>query len=58
MCGPDDSVLGVEPSCIIEKLTTNMPVRFTLSKNRVTAHGVIVTFGEGGKPEKTERITF
>ncbi|MBR6051769.1 MAG: YmdB family metallophosphoesterase [Clostridia bacterium] len=58
MCGPDNSVLGVEPSCIIEKLTTNMPVRFILSQNRVTAHGVIVTIGEGGKPEKIERITF
>lgn len=58
MCGPDDSVLGVEPSCIIEKLTTNMPVRFNLSQNSVTAHGVLVTLGEGEKPEKIERITF
>ena len=58
MCGPDDSVLGIEPQCIIEKLMTNMPVRFNLSQNRVTAHGVLVTFGDGGKPEKIERITF
>lgn len=58
MCGPDDSVLGVEPSCIIEKLITNMPVRFSLSQNPITAHGITVSFGEGGKPEKIERITF
>ena len=58
MCGPDDSVLGVEPSCIIEKLTTNMPVRFSLSNNPVTAHGVLVTLGKNNRPEKIERITF
>ena len=58
MCGPDESVLGVEPSCIIEKITTNMPVRFNLSQNPVTAHGIAVSFGDGGKPEKIERITF
>lgn len=58
MCGPDDSVLGIEPQCIIEKLLTNMPVRFNLSQNPITAHGVAVTLDAGGKPEKIERITF
>lgn len=58
MCGPDDSVLGIEPQCIIEKMTTQMPVKFNLSKNPVTAHGALVTLDLDGKPEKIERITF
>ncbi len=28
MCGPEQSVLGVEPALIIEKFTTKLPVRF------------------------------
>lgn len=57
MCGPDDSVLGIEPQCIIEKLLTNMPVRFNLSQNPISARGVLVTL-DGYRPEKIERITF
>lgn len=58
MCGPIHSVLGVRPECIIEKLTTNMPVRFALSDNKIEAHGALVTLGEGKKPISIERITF
>ena len=28
MCGPDDSILGVEPRCIINKMRLHMPQRF------------------------------
>ena len=58
MCGPRESVLGVRPENIIEKLTTNMPVRFTLSGNPPEAHGIAVVFGENGRPESIERIVF
>lgn len=58
MCGPDNSVLGIDAKCIIEKLRMHTPVRFTVPNTKVTAHGVIFTFGENGKVKKTERITF
>lgn len=32
MTGPINSVLGVKPECIMQKLTTKMPVRFELAK--------------------------
>ena len=58
MCGPDNSVLGIDAKCIIEKLRMHTPVRFTVPNTKVTAHGVIFTFGENGKVKKAERITF
>ena len=58
MCGPENSVLGVKPECIIEKLLTNMPVRFELSEEKTVAHGLLVSFDEKMKPETVERITF
>lgn len=58
MCGPRESVLGVKPESIIEKILTNMPVRFALSDNPPEAHGIVVVFGENGRPESIERIVF
>lgn len=58
MCGPDNSVLGVCPECIIERLTKNMPVRHILSENEPKAHGICVTFGENARPCAIERIVF
>ncbi len=52
MCGPDDSVLGIEPSCIIEMMTMNWPVKFIPSKNKITAHGILVDIDR-----KTRRAT-
>ena len=42
MCGPEESVLGIRPECIIEKMTTYLPVKFIPSENKVTAHGILV----------------
>ena len=58
MCGPDDSVLGIDSKCIIEMLRMHTPVRFTVTGKKVTAHGVIFTFGADGKVKKAERVTF
>ena len=52
MCGPDDSVLGIEPSCIIDMMTLHMPVKFGASSNKVTAHGILVEVDR-----KTRRAT-
>lgn len=58
MCGPQLSVLGVEPECIIKKLTLHTPVKFVISNNPVKIHGVIVEFDENsGKAVKIERIS-
>lgn len=58
MCGPQLSVLGVEPECIIKKLTHHTPVKFVISNNPVKIHGVVVEFDENNsKAVKIERIT-
>lgn len=59
MCGPDNSVLGVDAKCIIEKLRMHTPVKFTVSGTKITAHGAVFTFDDfSGKAVKIERITF
>ncbi len=59
MCGPDNSVLGIEPSCIIEKMTMNWPVKFIPSGNRITAHGILVDIDRKTKKAKSiRRVTF
>lgn len=58
MCGPKNSVLGVKPENIIERMTKNMPVKFELSENATEAHGVKIVFGEDGRAESIERIKF
>jgi calcineurin-like phosphoesterase len=59
MCGPDFSVLGIKPECIIEKMTTGLPVKFVPSANAVTAHGIEVEFDKKTKKATSiRRITF
>ncbi len=59
MCGPDHSVLGIKPACIIEKMTMNWPVKFIPSENKVTAHGILVEIDrKTRKATSIERITF
>ena len=41
MCGPDDSILGVEPRCIINKMRLHMPQRFTVPEGKITATGAL-----------------
>ncbi len=41
MCGPKDSVLGVESEIIIKALKTGMPHRFNVSKNPSGINGCI-----------------
>ncbi len=59
MCGPDHSVIGIKPSCIIEKMTMNWPVKFVVSENPITAHGILVDIDRKTKKAVSiERITF
>ena len=41
MCGPDDSILGVDPKCIINKMRLHMPQRFNVSEGPITATGAL-----------------
>ena len=41
MCGPDDSILGVEPRCIINKMRLHMPQRFNVPTGSITATGAL-----------------
>ena len=59
MCGPDFSVLGIKPECIIEKMMTGLPVKFIPSTNSVTAHGILVEVDKKTKKATSiKRITF
>ena len=54
-----DVVLGIKPECIIEKMTTALPVKFIPSSNKITAHGIIVEVDKKTKKAVSiERITF
>lgn len=57
MTGPDVSILGVEPECIIKGFTTAMPQRYRVASGAVTAHGALFTLS-GSKCIEVKRITF
>lgn len=44
MCGPKESVLGMEPGVVLQKFQTARPVRFELAKGSVELNGVIIDF--------------
>ena len=41
MCGPTQSVLGVRPDLIIERMNAHMPVRFELAATPIEANGTL-----------------
>jgi len=57
MAGPRDSVLGVRPEIIIERLTKKLPVRFELADGALQLDAVVLAINNAtGKTEKIERI--
>lgn len=57
MCGPVDSVLGIRSEIIIEKLTTNMPVRFEIAEGAIEACGAVFTLDlENRRVVSVERV--
>ena len=57
MVGPEDSVLGVDSKCVIEKFKYHMPVRFTESTSPAFINGVIIDIDHKlGKATKIERL--
>lgn len=57
MCGGRDSILGVQRDRAIQKLRTNLPVRFYNEVKDIELHGVALTFaGAPGKVTAIERF--
>lgn len=58
MTGPKNSVLGIKPELAIEKMKTNMPVKFQNSDEECALQGIIFTVDKGnGKTESIKRIS-
>lgn len=57
MTGPYYSILGVKPECVIEKLTTNLPVRFITEDGTCVLEGCLFEIdNETGKAINTSLI--
>lgn len=57
MCGPTESILGVCPDIIIEKLMYHMPKKFEVAAGQINASGAIFTV-EGGKATQVRTVSF
>lgn len=58
MCGPVQSVLGIEPELTIKKFRSNLPVRFENAKGEYAMDGVIIEIDEkNGKALNIERVS-
>ncbi len=59
MCGITDSILGIDPACVIEKYLTGMPVRYMPASGDIEAQGVIFTLDEASsRVTKIEPVRF
>ncbi len=57
MCGPVQSVLGIEPALTIKKFKTNLPVRFENAGGEYMINGCIIDIDEKtGKAQNIERV--
>ncbi|MBQ6421065.1 MAG: TIGR00282 family metallophosphoesterase [Clostridia bacterium] len=57
MTGAKNSVLGVEPSCVIKKLRTGMPARFTQATGDAVMNAVLIELDEtNGRAKAIEAI--
>ena len=58
MCGPIQSVLGIEPELTIRKFKSNLPVRFENAKGDYAMDGVVIDIDEKtGKALNIERVS-
>ena len=59
MCGPENSILGVECKAVIDKLRLHMPRRFDVAKGRISATGALFTIDSStGRALSAEGISF
>ena len=59
MTGPTNSILGVTPEAVIEKMRTHMPHRFTVAEGEIAASGALFDIDAvTGKAKSVSRIRF
>jgi metallophosphoesterase (TIGR00282 family) len=58
MCGPQDSVIGMDKQIIIRKFLTQMPERFLVAEGPSMVSAVIIDVGESGTAVGIERIAW
>jgi calcineurin-like phosphoesterase len=59
MTGPVESILGVTPADVIERMRTHMPRRFTVADGEVCAQGVIFDINPvTGRANAVSRVEF
>jgi hypothetical protein len=57
MCGPWDSVIGIETRAVIEGFLTQLPRKFEVAEENVILQGIIVEVDEStGKARDLRRI--
>jgi 2',3'-cyclic-nucleotide 2'-phosphodiesterase len=57
MCGPFDSVIGIEKEAVINGFITQLPRKFEVAKNHVVLQGVIVEVDDRcGKAQQIRRL--
>jgi metallophosphoesterase (TIGR00282 family) len=54
MCGPRDSVIGVKKELVLERLLTQLPVRFEVADGDVWLEGAVVEVGPDGRAQRIE----
>lgn len=58
MCGPVDSILGVESGIIIDKLRLHLPKRFDIAGGEISANAALFELDGNGKCIKASAFTF
>lgn len=56
MCGPINSILGVEPEVVINKFLTQLPTRFSVAKGPSCLTGVVITLAKHDIAERIFRL--
>ena len=56
MCGPRDSVIGVKKDLILERMLTQLPVRFEVAEKDVWLEGVFIEIGADGHALSIEPV--
>jgi metallophosphoesterase (TIGR00282 family) len=54
MCGPRDSVIGVKKELVLERMLTQLPVRFEVADGDVWLEGAVVEVGSDGRALRIE----
>lgn len=58
MTGPRESILGIRPDIIIDKLTRRLPVKFETATGNIVLNGALLTLDpESGRCAGIERVT-